>query len=106
MNTIATNLNQGSKKPARKIHSLTVDMTPMVDLGFLLITFFVFTTTASQAVEMQIITPAESLDHTPFANSKTLTVIPVDHDKIVYYHGDLAIAQAQGLYGEPVKRVH
>lgn len=79
--------------------STRVDLTPMVDLGFLLITFFVFTTTATEPTVMKINTPADSNEPTEFSDSKTLTVIPVDNNKIVYYHGELSTAQQYDFYG-------
>ena len=69
-----------------KKHSLKVDMTPMVDLGFLLITFFVITTRLTEPRGTDLNMPHEG-PHTPVANSGTLTVL-IGGDKIFYYHGN------------------
>ena len=68
-------------------HNLRVDMTPMVDLGFLLISFFVITTELSRPKAMNLYMPADG-PSTPVAESKTITFLAEDNDKLFYYFGE------------------
>lgn len=70
----------------------------MVDLGFLLITFFIFTTTLTKPHTMRLYLPADG-PPSEMAKSTVLTIIPVAGDKVFYYHGDLQEAIAQHQYG-------
>ncbi|MES1224672.1 MAG: biopolymer transporter ExbD [Bacteroidota bacterium] len=89
---------KGGVRRSKKL-STKVDLTPMVDLGFLLITFFVFTTSMSKPKAMKMILPAGDSSTTQTGESTTLTVIPVSNNKVFYYHGNLAGALASNTYG-------
>jgi biopolymer transport protein ExbD len=68
-------------------HSLKVDMTPMVDLGFLLISFFVITTELSRPKAMNLFMPHDG-SPTPSAESKTITFLAGAGNKLFYYYGE------------------
>jgi biopolymer transport protein ExbD len=80
--------NSGVRKAARL--STKVDMTPMVDLGFLLITFFIFTATVSEPKAMDLNMPAiPKNDSMKISLSGALTVMPVSDNRVYYYEGML-----------------
>ena len=78
----------GVKKAVKK--STRVDLTPMVDLGFLLITFFVFTTTMSQATAMNMNEPKDSQDNqVKVKESGAMTILLGRQNQVYYYYGQL-----------------
>jgi biopolymer transport protein ExbD len=81
----ANKTNTGTIK--RKLHSTRVDLTPMVDLGFLLITFFIFTTSLTEPKALNFIVPANG-DSTQTGEKKTLNLILQRDDKVHYYVGN------------------
>ena len=78
---------KGGVRRSKKL-STKVDLTPMVDLGFLLITFFVFTTTMAHPTAMQVDLPLDTDQATPVCASCVMTVILEENDGIKYYEGD------------------
>jgi|SRR6185312_2052427 len=80
------------KKRAKKLPT-RIDMTPMVDLGFLLLTFFMLATTFSKPKIIELTPPAKTIDTTKFEkiqDSLALTLILSSHDKVYYYEGKIA----------------
>ena len=74
------------KKVRAKKSSTHIDMTPMVDLAFLLLTFFMLTTTFSKPKTMELNMPDK--DGPPSKVNNALTVLLTGGDKIYYYSGE------------------
>src|ERR1700730_1451478 len=81
------NLHRKSKNASTK-KLLRVDLTPMVDLGFLLITFFILTTAFSEPTIARLIMPKDSNIKIPVKKNATLTLLLLRKDSIEYYEGD------------------
>lgn len=73
----------------RKRILLRIDMTPMVDLGFLLITFFVFTTTISTPSVTDLYMPRDIASPNPslLPDRLALTLLLTKDNRIYYYNG-------------------
>lgn len=79
-------------KKAKKL-STRVDMTPMVDLGFLLITFFIFTTTMSSPKALNLNMPKDTKNEEELNKAKesgALTIMLGKDNGVYYYEGQLA----------------
>jgi len=81
--------HKGGKKRAKK-GSTRVDMTPMVDLAFLLLTFFVLTSTFSKPKVMSLTYPAKPKIDDPKDKQEVKNAITflLTEDKIYYYKGE------------------
>ncbi|MET1057675.1 MAG: biopolymer transporter ExbD [Pedobacter sp.] len=67
-----------------------VDLTAMVDLAFLLITFFMLTTSLQKNEAMDIVKPDENDDFafTELPASRTMTILLGKKDKVAWYMGE------------------
>jgi biopolymer transport protein ExbD len=88
MSEIHTSTSRNSIGKSKKL-STRIDLTPMVDLGFLLITFFIFTSALSQPVAMKLHMPNDRVvkDSTKVSDERTLTLLVSGNDQLFYYRG-------------------
>lgn len=84
----AQHLHRAGVRKTKKA-SLRVDLTPMVDLGFLLIAFFVFTTTIQQSTSMKLALPDDTKPASPslMPENKTLNILLGANNKVYAYNG-------------------
>lgn len=94
---------KGSKKPKTKKHGTRVDLTPMVDLGFLLITFFMLTTSMLKPQSMDLSVPSkdkvEEADQNKVKASQAITILLGKDNALYYYFG----TQENGVDPELIK---
>lgn len=76
-----------SKGKGSKLRAPHIDLTPMVDLSFLLITFFIFTATLNNPTAMTTLLPADSTDSSKVPQSGAVSLV-AGQDKVFFYTGN------------------
>ncbi|MHB8208302.1 ExbD/TolR family protein [Mucilaginibacter sp.] len=81
--------HKGGKVRTKK-KATRVDLTAMVDLAFLLITFFILTTTLNKPKAMELIMPDKDDKNTqmPVPESRTMTLLLGDNNKLEWFVGE------------------
>ncbi len=102
----------GGKKKGGKVRgkkaSTRIDMTAMVDLAFLLLTFFVLTTTISKPNVLPVVIPPKvdpkdkEVEPPKVPESKILTLVLGKNDMIYEYHGLLDPANGKNPEVKPI----
>lgn len=83
----------GKRKKTKRV-GFHLDMTPLVDITFLLLTFFMFTTTMATPQVMEMTVPPETSE-VDVAVSLMLTILIEDDGKIYWYRADKKAEQVQ-----------
>lgn len=87
-------LNQKSAPVSAKKHRVRrqtpkVDLTAMVDLAFLLITFFMLTTTLNKPNSLDVAMPDNGDEKPTEINERRIVSLLLAENEVVWYHGNL-----------------
>jgi len=74
---------KGKKKKGRRL-GVRIDMTPLVDVAFLLLTFFMYTTSMSRPQTMEINLPPDKSVHVEVPETKLMT-LRVNDKGVIYW---------------------
>lgn len=99
--------NAGGKVRAKK-QSTKIDMTPMVDLAFLLLTFFILTTTFLKPtiISLTMPEPVEDPGRLPLLNEKNaFSVVLAEHNKIYWWIGLEAPASPTNYSKDGIRKI-
>lgn len=77
--------NDGKK--VRQPKNIRVDLTAMVDLAFLLVTFFMLTTTLSKPKAMPLAMPDDGEERGEVSDKRTVTLCLGSNNKVMWYQG-------------------
>lgn len=88
MADVSISSGKGKKQHRRARQPIRIDMTPMVDLAFLLLTFFVLTTSLNKQYSLLLTMPQEdNAAPPPISHTRVLTLILANDDQIYWYQG-------------------
>ena len=89
INQSIANSRGGAKRIRSKKLSTRIDMTPMVDLAFLLLTFFILTSSLQKQKAMDLTMPDKKDSTNVEVNYKNvLHVVLANDDRVVYWEAD------------------
>lgn len=78
--------NRGKRRA--KLHAARIDMTPMVDLACLLLTFFMLTTAFTKPKVMEILMPRDNINQKNEVDKKrVINIILAENNQVFFYHG-------------------
>lgn len=86
MAELTTSGNSG-RKGRRRTPTPRIDLTAMVDLAFLLITFFIMTTTLAKPKAMGLAMPVKDTPDMPVSDLRTMSVCLGKDNKVMWYMG-------------------
>jgi biopolymer transport protein ExbD len=98
---------KGGKVRAKK-QSTKVDMTPMVDLAFLLLTFFILTSTFNKPKTMEVTMPDKvqnEEEQTKINENDILNLVLAEDDKIYYWTGLTPPAEVTNYSKDGVRKL-
>ncbi len=109
-NTATLNISQSGKAATRTSRKTIqgVDLTAMVDLAFLLITFFMLTTSLGKMNVMDIAKPVpiqKPIDLAVWPASKTLTILLGKNSQLAYYMGEAKVASLDVSSFKDIRKV-
>ena len=96
--------NAGGKVRARK-QSTRIDMTPMVDLAFLLLTFFILTTTFNKVRILPLTMPEQVKDPPKINDENVLNLVLADDNKVYWWIGLNASAALTNYSKDGVRKI-
>ena len=98
---------KGGKVRSKK-QSTRVDMTPMVDLAFLLLTFFILTSTFNKSKTMEVTMPdkvTKEEEQTKINENDILNLVLAENDKIFYWTGLTPPAEVTNYSKDGVRKL-
>jgi biopolymer transport protein ExbD len=96
--------NAPGKVRSKKV-STRIDMTPMVDLAFLLLTFFILTSTFNQSKMLKLEMPERAGDPPPMNDENILNVVLAENDTIYWWHGLEPVAMVTNYSKSGIRKI-